>query len=252
MQVRVRPGRPRVSRDPGRVTVRRARRWAPALGLLGLLAVIALLSIGVGVEEVREGELIPAAGPVVEVRVFDSVTLYLEPEYRRPNKDTFTSMLLLAMSSMGFTGYLLLRAAGPAAACRTRRFLGLCAAGTAWLSADELLGLHETIGHNLLWPLRDLPGLHNPDDLFSVAYPILGLIVLFRYRDVVLSSRMALGLFGAAALLAIAAGGIDVLTDRDLEEPVEAAAAVCLASGFAMLVVDRLAAVFREGAAVPR
>ena len=88
---------------------------------------------------------------------------------------------------------LLLGAVGSRA--RLRRFFGFAAGGLAFLAADELFAIHETVGHNLRF-LADLPGVERPDDVVFLSYGLAVLVFAWLFRDILLQNVAAVRLFG--------------------------------------------------------
>ena len=108
-----------------------------------------------------------------------------------------------------------------------RRTLLHAGLGAAFLGADDLLAVHETVGHNL-GVLAGLPGIDHPDDLIVGLYGLAACAFAWRHRDL---------LAGGARrpwLVAVVCGGGAVLHDllplnqRLLEESLEVVAAGAL------------------------
>ena len=89
---------------------------------------------------------------------------------------------LLTVAALGLVAALF---AGGALAARQdprlRRTFAGAALGAAYLSADDLLGVHETVGHNL-GVLAGLPLVDHPDDAVMALYGVLGAAFAWRHR----------------------------------------------------------------------
>jgi hypothetical protein len=212
---------------------------AAALTVLVLAAVVAVAPSLYEVEARGKGPpLVPyeSSGVVYKVRVLDRFSVYGDSE-SRPNFDKLSSVALVAAASMSLMALLLLKASGGNA--RVRRFYGFLTVALAFLAADELLGLHETVGHNLGF-LADLPGVDRPDDVVFVSYGVVLAALAWPFRDILLANRRATLMFaGGAALFALAAAGD--LTGVAVDEPAEALSAACLGGGLVLLTADLLA-----------
>src|SRR5215204_782033 len=129
-------------------------------------------------------------GVVYKVRVLDLFNVYADEE-SRPESDKLSSIGLVAAATMCLMTLMLLYAAGGA---RMRRFYVFATAGLAYLAADELFALHETLGHNLRF-LADLPGVERPDDVVFLSYSVPLAIFAWAFRDVLLAERQVVRLF---------------------------------------------------------
>lgn len=197
-----------------------------------LMSVVVLRSA----EVVAQGELLPFAGEVRQVRLLDRFDLYLEHETKKPSPDTVNSGFLTAIVAVSLVARSLLRRSGGWAL--PERFFLLSALGASYLSVDEQLGLHETIGHNLGF-LADLPGVRHPDDLLVAAIGLGGVTFAFFFRDVVRHSRRVAVLFATGGALfafaALADFGLDI---EWLEEWTETASSAVLLGAFAVLTME--------------
>jgi hypothetical protein len=123
-------------------------------GLAGLSAVGAALFTPIIVVSEPGAE-------ITKLRFGDRVTLNANPETSDPVRrlDVFTTLVLVAVSSLALTTRLLL---APRLQSTTGRsfgsFLTACSLGAGFLAADELLGIHENLGANIGW-LGELPVL---------------------------------------------------------------------------------------------
>lgn len=208
---------------------------------VGLLALAYLARAAVEIV----GPVAPAIpqGPV-DIRIADRFTIPVEGEFQRMSVDLVTTVVLLAIAAVGLTTLLALRRAVDLPPRRLERFLLLSAAGATALGLDELLGLHETVGHNLPF-LAGLPGIDHPDDVVFALFPLAGLAFVVTYRRVLMASRAALRLFAAALVLAVLASAVDLLNPNGYEEPLELIAVVLILAGFVTLAVEQAAAAIR-------
>lgn len=188
----------------------------------------------------------PEPGSVYELRFFDAVTVYGDDE-SRPSTDDASGVALVALATAALMTFLLLRASG--APPRLRRFHAVAALGAAYLAADELMAIHETIGHNLPF-LADLPGVAHPDDVIIALYLLPALAFVYGFRDILASSVRSRALFGAGIALFACAAGAD-LADIAADELLEVLAAASLAAGFASLIALHLESRLRTAAAEP-
>jgi len=182
------------------------------------------------------------SGLVYKVRVLDAFTLYADEE-SRPSADKLSTVGLVAAAAMALMTFLLLNAAGSER--RLRRFYALAAAGLAYLALDELMAVHETIGHNLQF-LADLPGVERPDDLVFMSYAIPLAIFAWWFRDVLFADRRAARLFAVGTLFYAVAVVAD-LAGVAIDEPSEVVAAACLGAGLVLLTARTLRSELRLG-----
>ncbi len=210
-------------------------QYAVAGGLVVALAVAAY-AVSKNYEVVREGQLMPWPGQVAEIRFFDAFTLFVNQERTRP-LDAMDAALLAMLAGTLFFALTLLRRAR-AGSPREHAFLALALVGALWLAVDESLALHETIGNNLRF-LADLPGVHRPDDVVFASYVVPAAAFAIVFRRIVLASRTATILFGAAAVFFVLAGLLDV-AGIGVDELVEPLSSACLLGGFTVLAVGIL------------
>jgi hypothetical protein len=197
----------------------------------------------------RGVEVLPApTGRIDYVEVFDRFRFYVDKETVHPSRDLLLGAVLIAIASVALLTVLALSRAG-AGSPHVRRFFAFAAAGAAFLSADELFGLHETIGHNLRF-LADVPGVLHADDVVVAAYGVAALAFVFVFRDVLTASRRSLAFFAGALPLALLAALSDALR-TGLEEPAELAAALTVLIGFVLCALDRIVPVAGSTAPPP-
>jgi hypothetical protein len=222
----------------------RTRRLTTAAALLaglGALAVMALPSL-IDVGEARHDLRSYDSGAISEVRIADTVTIYVDEESRSAfGTGLLAGVALVAMSTACAMTCLVLGAVGGRR--RVRIFYGLAAGGLAFLGADELLGLHESIGHNLPF-LADLPGVERPDDVVFAAYLVPTLVVGFLFRDVLRESRITVRAFAAGLVLFVLSALLD-MAGSPFDNPVELLVAVLLAAGLVALMFEHLTTALR-------
>lgn len=232
----------------------RSRKLSPlaclaalAAGAIITLLVLLLLTRGPVLE--RQGPVaVPYnAGEVNEVRVLDTVTLYVDGE-PRITATVIGSIALIMLATAAFVTAAALRFAGGG-----RRLVGFWAiltAGLGFAGADELLAIHETMGHNLRF-LADLPGVSRPDDVVIALYLVPMAAFAYLFRDVLAADRgVAVALAGGLAFFALAAVG-DVTAMR-FEEHFELVAGLFIAAGVVMLVRNHLITHIEAGAGAQR
>jgi hypothetical protein len=213
------------------------RRWilggCIAIVLVGLVMVLAPSLY----EVVDEGRNLRPydSGVVHKIEVADSLTLYADDE-SAPEVDTISGSALVALATAAFMACMLL--GGGRGPDRLRRFYAVSAAGFAFLAADELFAIHETVGHNLLF-LSDIPGVERPDDVIIALYLIPAVAFLVYFRDVLMSSSRAVLLFGAA-IAAFALSGLADVAGIGADEALEIVTAGLIAAGFVTLLVSHL------------
>jgi len=117
-------------------------------------------------------------------------------------------------------------------------FLGIFI-GAGYLAADELLAVHETLGHNLQF-LRDIPGVTRPDDAIIAFYAVPAVIFVFFFRDILLASRRARILVGLGFGLFVITALADIIGEIEQEDALEPVASLFLFAGFITLAVDAL------------
>jgi hypothetical protein len=209
---------------------------------LGLAVVAGLVYWGAQTYEVVEkGQLVDySEGTIYRIEVF-GVELLAEKEVT-PSLDVANSLALWTIACLALASALILHSLVGREARRTQVFFGLIALGAAFLSLDELFGIHESLGHNVQW-LEGVLGSSQPDGPIQVGYALLALVFVVVFRDLLLSSRAALVLFAAAGLsiaTALAGDGRAFLSTK-AEDSLELLAAALLVAGFAILALDLVA-----------
>ena len=189
------------------------------------LALPALLVLGVAAA--RLGEVLERG-----------VRLPFFEEYDQVSRVRLLGIELYVDTSAGFSDVvtasaLAFLAAGAFAAARAiadpavRRTFLQAGAGVAYLAADDLLAIHETIGHNL-GSLAALPAIDHPDDVVVGIYGLVVCAFAWRHRDLLAGPalkpfRVAVVCGGAAVLHDVTALHLGIL-----EESLEVVAAGAL------------------------
>jgi hypothetical protein len=178
---------------------------------------------------------LPQGVEVARIRVAGIATLHVD--LARGNvEDAVTGFFLTAMAAAAVLTGLLLSSLG---ALRSLvRFYLISGAATAFLAADELLSLHESIGYNIQ-PL--FPGVERPNNLVVGLYVLLAVASLVVFRRELWRGRTRKVLFTAAATLFALSVLLDVV-QAEGEEPAEIVGAACAGVGFLTLVADDLRA----------
>lgn len=209
------------------------------IAAVGLLAAAVVL-VGSTYRIVDEGELLAyTKGYVYKVEVLGMFELWAEPEVK-PRFDVFSSLLLVSISSMALFAAILLQVVSPEAPPETHRFLLATWVGFGFLGLDELLGVHESIGHNLQF-LRELPGVEHPDDVVSLLYVAPAVVYVVYFRHTIAASSWASRLFGAALAIFVLTVILELGFGERLEEFLELSGVLLLSAGFVLLFVRLLA-----------
>lgn len=203
---------------------------------------VAVLIVGVVValllgnyDVVEKGQLLPYTdGRIYKIRFLDRFELYVEPE-NRPNADALTAFFL---TGMGFMSLAFAWLAGRVGAFRPQAMFLILFAGSVFLAADEFLGLHESLGHNLPFLLA-VPGVSRPDDVIVLCYVVIAIVVLGCFRSMLLQSARARAFFLAGVGLFAVAAVFDVANVPG-EELLEVGAAALFVAAVAELGVTHL------------
>lgn len=219
--------------------------------LLGLIAAV-LLGLGAlyfayqfltDYEVLEKGQLLSyTTGKIYKVRFGGGLTLYVAPELPPwQYKDLLNAYVLTGVAFVALTFAVLLRTvSGHGAGSASLRLFLVMFVGISCLVADEVLGLHESIGHNMQF-LLGLPGVHRPDDVLTVLMGIPVAAFLVYFRSTLLASRRAVIAFAAAGLGFLLAAVSDVLA-LPIEEGLEVVVSACLLVGVFFLGLHYLRA----------
>lgn len=206
------------------------------LAALAVLGVLVTAASGPAYE-VRGNTDVPYdAGTVKEVRVLDSLTVYVDGE-PKPGPSVIGGIALIVLATAAFMTAAALRIAGRRG--RLIAFYLLISAGLGYAGLDELFAIHESIGHNLQF-LADIPGVSRPDDVVIAAYLIPAGAFGYLFRDVLLSNtRAAIALGAGLGFFALSAAG-DLAGSTTAEELMELCSGICIAGGLAVLMYSHL------------
>jgi len=206
-----------------------------AIAGIGAGAVVAALLLQGPLLEVRGPVDVPyPAGEVKEMRVL-GLSLKVDGE-PKPGASVLGAIALFMLATACFMTFAALRLAG---AQRRLVWLWLIAsAGLAVAATDELLAVHETIGHNLPF-LADVPGVKRPDDLVLLLYLPGVLAFAWWFRDVLRAHRMTLWFMTAAISCFALSAASDLLSLRQ-EEWFELMAGLFIAAGLVALMARHL------------
>ena len=101
----------------------------------------------------------------------------------------------------------------------------IAAAGALFLAGDDLLALHETVGHNLGF-LTSVPGIDHPDDAVMGIYALIVIGFCFHHRELAPAGTTARTAFLVAAVI----GALSILLDMlpiDYTRPEEGLEVLC-------------------------
>lgn len=197
--------------------------------LIVTVVVIVAVTLPFNYEVIAKGQLLDyTQGRIYELRLYDRFNVYIEPEIK-PNKDFLNGAMLGAVSFIAMTFSICLHAFGVRGYAVARQFFAVLSVGFLYLAADELLGIHESMGHNLQY-LSAVPGIERPDDLIIVMYGLVALLFLIVYRKFLWRYRRAGRWFAATLVLFGFAAAADAFSSR-YEEYLELLGSVCLVIG---------------------
>lgn len=206
--------------------------WLPLLLVLSaiVLAAVVLLFAMYNYEVIDKGRLLPyTSGFIYEIRFFDQFNMYVELENRiRP--DMLNVYFLLGVAFIALTYTVLMQSFS----LRLEMWMfALMFAGMSYLAADEWLGIHESIGHNMQF-LKALPFVERPDDVIILFYAVpAGLYLLFFWHSIMVA-RVALYLMATAFVCFIVAAVADVIA-IPIEEPMELLASALIVASVLVL-----------------
>jgi len=221
-----------------------ARKWI----LIAIAAVLLLPIAGLGIkclstaEVVEKGELLPYVQgySIYKVRVLDRYEFFVEPDYR-PSGDLFNAYVLVGIAFISLTFAVVMKALSIAPTGKTIRFFWCMFFGASFVAADEILGIHETLGHNMQFLTTIVPIAHRPDDAIILFYCIPALaFVCYFFKTLVVSRSAVLFFIVALVMFAIAAVS-DGLT-LPIEEFCEVISSICLISGVMSLGLHHIKA----------
>jgi hypothetical protein len=198
---------------------------------------VLLLAVGVFVAIVVLGYVVSHSYEVVDEGRLLSYTDAQVAKLRPRPLDVVNATLFAMLAGIALFSLVLMRPARGVDK-RVTLFLAIALLGSVYLAADEMLGIHETIGHNLRF-LADLPGVHRPDDLVFASYGIPAVVVMIVFRELLWSSRQVTMLFAAGLALFVVAGAADV-AGVGIDELVEPMSTGCLLAGFTLFALEHV------------
>ena len=176
------------------------------------------------------------AGEVHEVRVLGAVDVRVDGEPKL-GASVFGAIALFMLATASFVTFAALRMAGARRALRA--FWLIAALGLAVAAADELLAIHESVGHNLP-QLADIPGVKRPDDFLMLLYLPAVAAFGWAFRDVLRERRLTYMCLLAAAGCFVLSIGAD-LVSLHIEEWFELLVGLFIAAGLIALMQQHLA-----------
>jgi hypothetical protein len=198
--------------------MRRVLGWlVAATAVLSLVGVVILRNAPV-IAEGRLLDFLPPDYTVEQVRVA-GLELYVDTSIGRSDIATSTVLVVLAVFLVHVALELRRRGASDAGT------FAIAAAGALFLAGDDLLALHETVGHNLGF-LTSVPGVDHPDDAVMGIYALLVIGFCFHHRELAPAGTSARTAWLAAAVL----GGTSIVLDMlpiDYTRPEEGLEVLC-------------------------
>jgi hypothetical protein len=217
--------------------------------LLLLAPLAGFLAILENYEVIEKGQLLSHSGGLVyRIRFFGAFDLLVEPDHQL-DKDTLNAFILVGVAFISLTFGVLLAWLRRNRYSDVVRFNIVMFLGMSWLAADEMLGIHETVGHNLMF-LSDLPYIDRPDDVIILLYAIPAALVLTRFRKTIFASRPALVLMGVALAFYMVAAVSDVFK-LPVERISELACSACVIAAVMLLGLSHVRRALEELQAAP-
>ena len=218
------------------------RRAIPAM--VALLIVLAVVAFGVAClrtgEVVDKGELLPYVKgyTIYKIRVLDRYEFFVEPDYRLRG-DAINTYILVGIAFISLTFAVVFRILPTASTGMAGRFFICMFIGTNYLAADEFLGIHETLGHNMQFLTAIVPFDCRPDVVIILLYGIPALLFLFFFRKTLLASKAAIFFFVAAVAM-FGVGAVSDALKLPIEEICEIISSICIISGVLSLGVHHI------------
>jgi hypothetical protein len=187
---------------------------------------------------VSKGQILPyTKGFIYEILVAGKYTIYVEPEIRLRG-DVFNAAILVGVAYISMTFGSITYVREKPRISQLFLFFVVMSVGMFYLAADELLGIHESIGHNMQF-LMALPGVSHPDDPIIAAYGVGALVFLYCFRSVLLQMRRSLRYFGLAIVFFVVAAVADLATLR-FEEVAEIVSGIFILIGIVSFGLESL------------
>jgi hypothetical protein len=167
-----------------------------ALGIVLITPVLGFLTLIENHGFVDTGELASQMQGLVDRILIDSSALFAKPDHHL-GEGVLSAFFLSGIGFVSLTFGVMLAWMRRELRHESVRFFLLVFLGMGFLTADALLGIHETVGHYMVF-LTDLPYFDRPHDLIVVLYAIPAILFLAKFRKTILASRGALVLLDTA------------------------------------------------------
>ena len=218
------------------------RKWL----ILGLAAIVLLAAAAFGLmclstaEVVDRGELLPYVKgyTIYKVRVLDRYEFFVEPDVK-PSGDLFNGYVLVGIAFMSLTFAVVMKVVSAAPPGKTFWLFVCMFFGASYLAADEVLGIHETLGHNMQFLTTIVPIAERPDDAIIMFYGIPALLFVVYFYRTLLASKAAIVCF-IAALAMFALGAVSDGLTLPIEEFCEMISSICLIAGVVALGIHHI------------
>ena len=198
--------------------MRRALDLLIATAAALLVAGVAVLREAPVVAEGRLLDFLPPDYSIQRVRLA-GIEAYVDTSLGR--SDIATSAVLITLAAfLAWVASTLRRRGDPSA-----RPFAIAAAFSLFLVFDDMLAVHETVGHNLAF-LTDLPGVDHPDDVIMGLYALAAAWFCWRHRGLAPAGSRARHAWLVAAALGTAAVLLDMLP-VDSTRPEEGLEVLC-------------------------
>ena len=215
--------------------------------ILVLIPIAMFLKAGFeSVTVIDKGELLPYVKgySIYKIRVFDKYEFYVEPD-DIPDESTLNAYILVGIAFISLTILVIMRALGvPSSDKRRLLFLFMCI-GTNYLAADEYIGIHETLGHNMQFLTSIVPFAKRPDDVVILSYSIPMFVFLYFFYRYLLVSKIATTMFIAAVIFYVFAAVSDGLI-LPMEEILEVLSSASIIVGVLSLGVHYIEEIFQS------
>ncbi len=213
-------------------------------GVLLLAPLAGFLAVLENYEVIEKGQLLSHSGGLVyRIRFFDRFEFLVEPDHQL-DKDLLNAFILVGVAFISLTFGVVLSWLRKHQYSEVVRFNVVMFLGMSWLAADELLGIHETLGHNLMF-LASLPYIDRPDDVIILLYAIPAAVVLARFRKTIFASRRALALMVVAMAFYTVAAFSDVFK-LPVERLAELACSACIIAAVMFLGLSHVRMALEE------
>lgn len=212
---------------------------------IALAGVIFLYLCFNNIEILEKGELLSyTTGEIYKVRFFNSFIVYIEREVLTI-PDYLNIYLLAGMTFICFTFSIIATVIGKDVSSKFFWFFLVLFLGLSYLFFDEMVGIHETLGHNLRF-LMSLPFVKRPDDFIIMLYAIPAGFFLIYFHRVILSSRKAVFCFSLTVIAFLMAALSDLLTIH-FEEFFEILSSLFLVIGILIIGLDYIQQILSPG-----